>query len=143
MLGELGSREAQVGIFADKDTRSDGKSNVELGVKHEFGAVESGSVIPERSFLRMPLMTHAGEKIEQRSLLMGAAVNVLSADALLEQVAQAGDAAVQEAFDTGGFGEWPALNRITVEAKGHDTILIDSGEMRAAVGSRVAPKGAT
>lgn len=141
MLGNLASSEAQVGIFADKDGRSDGGSNADIGAKHEFGVVEGGYVTPERSFLRMPLMAHGAEKVQARAVLLGAAVNLLDADAVLEQLGQAGESAVQEAFDTGGFGEWPSLSARRVEEKGHDTILIDKGELRASVGSRVAPKG--
>lgn len=136
MAADLGSSEAQVGIFADKDARSDGKSNATIGGEHEFGLVSEGSKMPERSWLRMPLHERLAKNISASSL-RATMMTDPTAENLLNKLGADAERTVQQSFDTGGFGEWPSLHPQTVEAKGHDTILIDSGELRAAVSHRV------
>jgi hypothetical protein len=41
-----------------------------------------------------------------------------------------GEETVQEAFATGGFGQWPALRPRTIQRKGSSRILIDSAQLR-------------
>ena len=38
-----------------------------------------------------------------------------------------------EAFATGGFGQWAPLSPSTIAAKGHDTILVDTGDLMASL----------
>lgn len=139
MVEVLDQAEAHVGIFSDKDGRSDGKSNATIGAQHEFGLVSDGSQMPERSFLRMPLHTELGKNLSRSELRAG--FEALDGEQLLESLGRSGAKTVQDAFATGGFGQWQSLSRRTVEAKGHDTILIDKGELADSIGSRVVGKG--
>ena len=54
---------------------------------------------------------------------------------VMDDLGQAALQDVQARFDTGGYGTWRPLSPITVAAKGGRTeILIDTGNMRGAVG---------
>ena len=62
----------------------------------------------------------------------------------MTEVGQAAMADVDARFDTAGYGTWVPLSPITIARKGHDTILIDTGNMRASVGiSDVKPTRVT
>lgn len=128
--------EAQVGVFADRAARSDGESNAQIGMEHEFGVVTSGYNLPQRSFLQMPIHEHGADALNPkdlgRALVEGNPLTVVGA---------AAKDAVLTAFATGGYGQWPSLHPMTVENKGHDTILIDTEQLVGAIDSRVALKG--
>lgn len=136
MVGVLNTSHAEVGVFADNDARSDGKSNASIGADHEFGLVSQGSKMPERSFLRMPLVENLKPTLDV-SRLRAIMTTSMSGEELLDAVGRSGVETVNDAFDTGGFGQWPSLHHTTVEAKGNDIILIDSGELRESVAHRV------
>ena len=52
----------------------------------------------------------------------------------------AGEAVVQEAFATKGFGKWQPLDEKTIKRKGSSSILIDSGELRKSISSKAVKK---
>lgn len=93
--------------------------------------------MPARSFIRMPLMQrgemikkhvqkHLREHLEQGDV-----------KAILDDIGIAGETAIQEAFETGGFGKWKPLSPRTVKRKGSSAILIDKGLMRQAIDHRI------
>ena len=41
---------------------------------------------------------------------------------------------VDQRFNTGGYGTWAPLSPVTISKKGHDTILVDTGNMKNSVG---------
>ena len=95
--------------------------------------------IPARSWLQMPLEKSS----ELRKKIIA---KFGSKEDVIEYIAQTGDlmslaimlgaAAVeqiQEAFSTGGFGEWAANSPVTVAQKGSAMPLIDNGDLRGAV----------
>lgn len=96
--------------------------------------------IPARSFLQMPLMKSRAllKKINENFVGAGsmelAEYLVEEGDTeLLEMLANAvGFGAVQqinEAFETGGFGEWQPDSDFTIAQKGSEQILIDKGNL--------------
>lgn len=156
-----GKYHVRVGIFGAKNSRSSGGTltNAELGYIHEMGSPKRH--IPERSFLRYPLMSHGAQLV---AATKDDLVNLFrngKVDAYLKRVGEAAVSIVKEAFDTAGWGTWPqdayatilrklgktkmSRARRTMEAMkaaigGHSGInspLIDSGQMRHAVTSRV------
>ena len=135
-LHDLQTYKAEVGLFENTAFRKPGRGeindNPSLGLEHEFGNPESN--LPERSFLRMPLMTQMGEVLKFDWLRRIRASGVKSAVKLLGVL---GEETVQEAFATGGFGQWAALKPRTIQRKGSSRILIDSAQLRKAVTSRV------
>lgn len=136
----LSKVKAEVGIFSDHATRSDGKSNLELGWEHEMGA----GGLPARSFLQAPAgafrpSPDVGAAVA--SVLDGQPVEV-AAKALGEEFS----AVVQSAFDHEGFPTaWEALSPRTINRRlergeylrAPDTILTETGQLAESISVRV------
>lgn len=129
----------QVGVLSSDDARIDGLSNATIGMEHEFGVVSKN--IPARSFLRMPLNTHGQELM---SVLKGKMVKKSfeknNIKHIFELIGIKAEAIVQDAFSTAGFGQWASNSELTIKLKGSDTPLIDTGELRKSIHSRVVTK---
>ncbi len=112
-----------------------------MGAVHEFGTDKAGrgrkTVIPERSFLRIPLETGQEDIEKQIEPRMQELLEDGNIKEIFELIGIAGEARVQEAFETGGFGTWEDIKEATKKAKGSDSILIDTGALRQANTSRV------
>lgn len=143
----------RVGLLGNHADRFDAnwnkmrKNNPTIGMEHEFGVKVNpwGRETPARSFLRMPLMTRLPRKISaigaatwkaiivKRSLLDG-----------LKNLGFAAEATIQEAFNTGGWGQWQPISLVQrMRKRGSSAILIDSAQMRKAVTSKVVMKNPT
>lgn len=169
------SKRVHVGVLGGKDARAeDGTGyvagNAEIGMVHEFGVV-SGYVrhksrqvkpgqkrginettkkpsmnIPERSFLRMPLIVKLPDAIlaQGRDLWRKAILN-RGVTFALRNLGVLAESIVQDAFATGGFGAWAALSQSTINRRlkksngkiGRMAILVDSAQLRQSVTSRV------
>lgn len=101
-------------------------------------------VIPPRSFLQMPLQKSRQllKKINENFVGAGsmelAEYLVEEGDTeLLEMLANAvGFGAVQqinEAFETGGFGEWTPDSEFTIAQKGSSQVLVDTGRLARSI----------
>lgn len=136
---ELPTVKVQVGLFADTAGRiadSDRiQDNPSLGYAHEFGSVGGG--YPERSWLRMPLMTRLGPAMQAMGTSWLYIMRTRGVRRMLGVLGALAEDTIQEAFATGGFGLWKPLARSTIQRKGSSAILIESAQMRKAVGSRV------
>ena len=136
---------AKVGILGSgkaADEHPGGLTNVELGMIHEGMMHEYGSAtnnIPPRSFLRMPIEMKKAEIIKW--LTTNEQVRKLIAAGEIEKVYQLlgvkGEEIVQEAFESGGFGQWPDIKEATKKAKGSSAILIQTGQLRRSITSEV------
>lgn len=127
----------KVGIMGTKNARNDGNnmSNARLGAIHELGFPPSN--IPPRSFLKMPLARQSSQILKQASAGM---LQLLADGKTMQVLARLGIAcenAIQEAFASGGFGVWKKLKPQTIQHKGSDAILIDTGQLRRAISSKV------
>jgi len=137
----------QIGIFGNKDGREKGGvTNAEIGFIHEMGA-KSGK-IPRRSFLWLtfdrkgPVLEIMFKDIMKGILDPTIAKSGQSRDegkikAGLKKVGMAAENLVQMAFQTGGFGWWAPLQPGTIAAKGSGKPLIDTGQLRRSIASRV------
>ena len=140
-LKAVGKTHVEVGIFSDhaarvpKDEHDEGLSNVEIGYKHEMGVIREG--IPSRSFLEMPLRTELPSIIKAEAAALVASFAEDGPKAMLERVGFMGEAAIQEAFDTSGFGTWAPNHPETVQRKGFNKPLIDTSQLRESISSRV------
>lgn len=131
-----------IGILGESNkTIEGGLTLAGIGAVHEFGTDRAGrgnkTVIPQRSFIRMPLETGQDE-IEaavkphlQKKIADG------DIEGIFKLIGAAGEARIQEAFETGGFGTWDPNADITIERKGSDSPLIDTGALRQAITSKV------
>jgi len=110
------------------------ESNAEIGAKHEFGIG-----VPQRSFLRMPLENKLPEFVEKtvkepEELIKDSLKNSTLAP-LMMALATACEATIQGAFETGGFGNWPAHSPTTKSISGK--LLDETGQLRKAIKTEV------
>jgi len=149
-LAELPRYRAHVGIFADHAARRPDDSrqnpipdNPSLGAVHEFGLSFSRrrdratTTIPRRSFLQMPLTLFLGPEILRFGARWAQALVQRGAGRMVALLGVVGEDVVQEAFSTGGFGQWQPLAAETIRRKGSSRILIESAQLRKSVSSRV------
>lgn len=125
----------KIGILGSKDNR-DKDSNASIGLAHEAGSQEEG--IPRRSFLLDPLEEKLPTKLNEIGKNAFKSISNDNIENVFEKLGVIGEEIVQEAFDTGGFGKWPALSESTIEKKGFDTILVETTQLRKAVTSEVS-----
>lgn len=112
-------------------------SVVEIGAVHEFGRLDRKPPIPKRSFILMPIET--GQKEIEAEVEPRIEQHMADGDikGIFKDIGAACEARIQKAFETGGFGHWRELADLTKELKGSDSILIDTGELRKSITSRV------
>lgn len=131
-LAEKGAT-VRVGIPAGS-TRSDGHTNAQVGAWHEFGT----SKMPVRSFLRMPIENHLAPAVEKADVLNKKQIaNIIKTKSLTGVMTHLGivaETVVQDAFDTGGFGEW--IPSDFSRKQNHET-LVETAQLRRAVTSEV------
>lgn len=101
---------AKVGILGNKNVRREGGSNATIGAAHEFGS----SKLPQRSFLRMPISENLNKELEKAGGLDEEVIKKVIKDKdfynYVEKMAILAVSIVMQAFETGGFGKWPALS---------------------------------
>lgn len=124
---------ARVGILGG-GTRADGKTNAEIGAKHEFGDEKT----PKRSWLQMPITEKMSEKLDNSGVLSEAGLKRIMAEGKLNlwvaQFGILGEQCILEAFDTGGFGQWkPSV----MTMKTNWQTLVETGQLQRSVTSDV------
>lgn len=145
----------KVGIFGNKNARGavarspSGKghrvkgttvtlTNAELGLVHELGSITRG--IPARSFLRMPIALKSKEILKAAFIGAPELLRKGNIKAILGNLGKACEVWIQTAFATGGFGNWAPDKTATKNRKGGDSPLIDTGQLRRSVTSKVDEK---
>lgn len=131
-----------VGILGDTNNRTQGEqTNAEIGFTNEFGKMTGYPRIPERSFIRMPLKTRLEPKIKTKKSLTGPELEKAIAEGktveFATKIGLVAEEVIQEAFATNGFGEWAPNAPMTVELKGSNSPLIDTGQLRRSITSKV------
>ena len=127
--------EVKIGIFSEHDARPDGKSNVSIGIDHEFGNPQEK--LPMRSFLKMPLITKSDELAKAAKTGFKQALNEGNIEPAFVAIGKEGEKIIGEAFSSGGFGNWQELSQVTIDKKGNSTILVDEGYLKDSISSRV------
>lgn len=129
----------RVGILGSKNMRT-GKSNsnATIGAAHEF---EFGTTtIPQRSFLRMPITEMLDKKVESSGALnpdvLTAVIKEGNVRPWLVKIGVIAETIVQEAFDTGGFGKWPAW-KTPGYTNNTGMLLVDTTQLRNSITSEV------
>ena len=131
-------RYVDVGVVGENSARDTGKlDNVDLGTIHEFGSEQGKVKIPERSFLRrtfddksMPLYA-----LELRNRAMDCLPPVNKN--WLAELDEFGRNALGDLLDVFDIELEPPLSPVTIEKKGHDTILVDSGALKESLDYKV------
>lgn len=139
---KMGSYVARVGIINDQAAQQHDKTsltNAEIGVIQQFGSLTNN--IPPRDFLLMPIQKNRREILNavnnpklRRAVADG---DYKKAYGILGAV---GVGFIQQAFETGGFGQWEPNAPATIAAKGSSAPLIDTGQLRRAISSDVVNK---
>jgi phage gpG-like protein len=131
------SMRVRVGLFPNKAARKESEiTNPVIGAIHEFGSKVHN--IPARSWLRMPIMLYFRPTVEGKGRAWWrSSLSTKGMASTLKKLGICAENTIQNAFETGGFGQWRPLSKATIEAKGSSAILIDTGELRKAVASKV------
>lgn len=137
-----GNHYVDIGILGESNQSTEGGYTLAgIGAVHEFGTDRAGRgnkvTIPERSFLRMPLETGQEDIEKAVSPKMQKLIGEGNIKGIFKLIGIAGEARIQEAFETAGFGEWDPNADSTIERKKSDSPLIDQGDLRAAITSKV------
>jgi hypothetical protein len=146
MLDAAKNARVQVGVWATQSRNpvahqpQPDRNNPTIGLAMEYGEMRNrfGGRTPPRSFLKVPLQTHLRDKITYigrsvwRAILLKKGLRLA-----LQELGWRAENVIQEGFATEGWGKWAPLHWKTVARKGSDSILIDSGQLRAAITSKV------
>lgn len=132
----------KVGIMGAKNKRQKGvPTNAEVGFANEFGVMTGPVRIPARSFIRMPLQNYFYDKLVSKKSLTKAefekAIKAGRADEFAKKVGIVAEETIQEAFATRGYGKWKPNSAYTVAQKGSDSPLIDTGQLRRSITSKI------
>lgn len=108
----------------------------ELGLPKNKSKGDGYIHIPARSFLEMPMVQHQTELRKKIRQLWGKdaleyIIEKGDMQSLAVAIGQASVNHIQEAFDTGGFGEWKENSPFTVASKGSAMQLVDEGNLRS------------
>lgn len=129
---------ARIGIAATPHQGKNGSkiSNAQLGAVHEFGT----SSIPQRSFLRVPLMEQLGKKLEQSTLLdtdmLAQVIATKTVVPWVEGILKVAKEVVDGAFTSGGYGKWPAWKNPSYKNQ-TGQLLRDTDQLREAIVTEV------
>mgnify|MGYP003630161513 FL=1 len=134
VLGDAGKREATIG--KDGNQTKNSMTNAEIGAVHEFGSFSKN--VPKRSFLKAPFFEKKEAFLKQMAGIVDRDIGKNNGvDKIYSSMAVIGTAIVQQAFHTSGFGKWAPLSPQTIEKKKSASILIDSGQLRKSITSRI------
>lgn len=128
----------RVGILGGKASESHKGTeltNADIGAIHEFGSLSDN--IPPRSFLRLPLEAKIGEWINKNRSRYMELMEQGNVRKFYVGMGFAAKRIINKAFVTSGFGQWAQNKPETVKRKGSSKPLIDTGQLRASITSRV------
>jgi len=137
----------KVGVLGRKASRKDEMSNADIGLVHEKGSYSQK--IPRRSFLEMPLtLKHKEIFLKKKQFYSEVIQKILKGESpetawkqAYTKLGIAGEAVVQDAFETRGFGNWKENRPKTIlRKKGKDSPLIDTAQLRKSITSKVDKK---
>lgn len=115
-----------------------GGRNAIVGAVHEFGAPARN--IPQRSFLRVPIMDNLNKELQKSGLVEKEALaEVIKTGSMvpwMKQVAVTAEGVIDDAFETSGGGQWPPWKNPDYH-NGGGTLLVDTGSLRDSITSEV------
>lgn len=130
----------RVGILGDKDSRTDGPSNSDIGRAHEYGT----TTIAKRSFLREPIFDNLDKKLKEAELLdketMDKIIKKSSPIDILIKLGIIAEGIVAEGFDTGGYGKWKEWKKPNYK-NNTGQLLVDTTQLRNSITSQVVENG--
>jgi len=132
----------KVGILADAGAALHGgtdKNNATIGLYHEYGNPETH--LPERSFLRLPLISQLEKKFKSESPINKDTFKMVleqkSMRPIVERMGIFLEGIVIDAFVTNGYGMWKALKPATLAKKTRKETLIETQQLQRSITSSV------
>lgn len=130
-----GASESKVRKLRREAIAMGGRTNAEIGAAHEYGA--PARKLPQRSWLRVPLLDHMSKEIEKRPLLMRATFQRAARDGtllqFLGQIGTIAEAVVRTGFTNNGYGKWAPLKASYAARKTVNNILVETTQLRESV----------
>lgn len=114
------------------------QTNAEIGLVHEKGSLSRN--IPRRSFLEMPLKQKLPLQITVIRNAMLEAIEKGHSIFFYQTVGLISEKIVLSAFNSSGFGSWPANSSATIRRKRSSMPLIDTAQLRKSIDHRVVEK---
>lgn len=143
LLLENPKMRARVGIMGESDARkksdsheTDAPGNAQIGAWHEYGIPEgSGTRMPQRSFLRMPIILKMQEYLKKGldKKTFNASIEDKSLAPMYRRLGVIGRKIVLDAFASGGFGQWAPLAPYTIAHKKVAQILVETQDLRNSI----------
>ena len=131
----MATERSALGIGRPSKSLGADKTNAEIGADHEFGNI--GRKLPQRSFLWMPLSLYLNDAVQKKAAVFNRLITLADIHQCYATLGIVAENVVQAAFQTGGFGNWPDISDTTKQQKNSDKILIDTGQLRRSITSRV------
>lgn len=132
----------KVGIMGSKAQQKHNDTtltNAQIGALNEYGSARRE--IPRRSFLREPLQEHLATYLKSKKAFSEKEIDQAVKEGTLldlaKKVGVVAEQVIQEAFATRGFGKWKPNAPSTIARKGSDSPLIDTGQLRRSITSKV------
>lgn len=127
-----------IGAQAGKVHKGTAKTNAEIGAINEFGSIEHN--IPARSFLFMPIKEKLPSVINSLGPDFFNRLTKENLDIFFKNLGLECEGIIDDAFASRGFGKWKENAPSTIAAKGSDSPLIDTGQLRRSITSKVIKK---
>lgn len=131
-----------VGVLGGKGESPEGEiTTAGIAAVHELGTNKAGrgnSVkIPARPVITLAITRKQKEIAETVDKRKNAHLEAGDVKAIFKDIGLACEAAIQDAFDTAGFGTWEPNAESTIKKKGSASPLIDKGLLRKSYTSEV------
>lgn len=113
-----------------------GETNAGIGLIHEYG----GGHCPQRSFLRVPLIDRLKKTMDNSGAFdkdtLTEVVKQATIIPWLKKISVLAEGIVTGAFETGGYGKWPAWKNPNYK-NGGNSLLVDTGQLRDSITSEI------
>lgn len=130
----------KVGILGDKASQNHNRTpmtNAEVGAIHELGLIAN---IPQRSFLKMPLEEKLTSWIKENKDNYYKMLSKGNVKKWFVALGFGAEKIISDAFSTSGFGKWKQNSPYTIKLKGSSMPLIDTGQLRNSITSKLEEK---
>ena len=129
---QLLNKKVHVGILNDSPNKDTTNAVIAAANEREYGWVTGiGTFVPPRSTIRLPITMKENE-IRDASVSKLTTLDEAHINEALDTMGATALKAIQEAFSTGGYGQWERNAPSTIEKKGRDEPMVDEGILREA-----------
>lgn len=117
-------KKVHAGVFTSRNATIAEANEREVGFRND-----EGYFVPPRSTIRLPLEI-VEEQIRDRALSKLTEFTPNVARETVEELGRQAVIAMEDAFDTQGYGQWADNAAYTIRQKGRNEPMVDTGELR-------------